>query len=182
MPKQATPLPQWQTPNIEPKRKFKFILSFGDIPAWVVKTAGRPSLTLTAGATHQFLAHEFKFPGRVQYGDIQITLVDPIDPDVASVMFKMFKDAGYVAPSEWTMDNQGWKISPSKLKSIDATKGDIAIKTIDSNGRDVEKWTLKNAWVKEVNYDDVGYDSEDLMSITVTLTFDYASHEVFSAE
>ena len=182
MGKKATPLPQWQSPNIEPKRKFKFILSFGDIPAWVVKTAGRPAVTISEGAKHNFLAHEFKFPGRVTWNNIDVTLVDPIDPDVAPIMMKIIEDAGYVVPSAWTADNEGWKKSMSKLNSVKATKGDIAIKTIDSNGRDVEKWTLHNAWVQSVKYDDVGYDSEDHMSISVTLTYDYASLESFSTE
>jgi hypothetical protein len=182
MAKQGNAIPQWLAPNIEPKRKFKFILSFGDIPAWVVKTAGRPNITVSAGATHHFMAHQFKFPGRIEYNDIQIALVDPIEPDIASVMFQMIKDAGYVLPSDWNQGNEGWKKSFSKLNSVNATKGDISIKTIDAAGRDVEKWTLHNAWVKEVNFDDVGYDSEDLMSITVTLTYDYAKHELFSNE
>ena len=182
MGKKATPLPQWQSPNIEPKRKFKFLLTFGDIPAWVVKTAERPTVTVSDGAKHNFLAHEFKFPGRVSWNDIDITLVDPIDPDVAPVLFKIIEDAGYAVPSSWTSDNQGWKLSMSKLNSINATKGDIAIKTIDSAGRDVEKWTLHNAWVKSINYDDVGYDSEELMSITVSLAYDYASLQTFSTE
>ena len=175
-----TSIPQWQSPNIEPKRKFKFILTFGDIPAWVVKTATRPSISVSEGGTHQYLSHQFKFPGRVTYDDITINLVDPIDPDVASIMFQIIQDSGYVLPSDWTNDNSGWKTSISKSKSIAATKGQIAIKTIDAAGNDVEKWTLHNAWVKNVNYDDVGYDSEDLMSISVTLSYDFASHEVFS--
>tara|TARA_B100001123_G_C15038585_1_gene918502 strand:- start:319 stop:867 length:549 start_codon:yes stop_codon:yes gene_type:complete len=182
MPKQPTAIPQWQSPNIEPKRKFKFILTFGDIPAWVVKTAGRPNITITDGARHHFMSHEFKFPGRVQYNDIEISLVDPIDPDVASVMFKIIQDAGYVIPTNWNQDNQGWKVSMSKMNSIAATKGDIAIKTIDAAGNDIEKFTLHNAWVKAVNYDDVGYDSEELMSISVTLAYDYANHELFGNE
>ena len=175
-----TSIPQWQSPNIEPKRKFKFILTFGDIPAWVVKTSGRPQISVSAGATHNYLSHEFKFPGRVTYDDISISLVDPIDPDVASLMFQIIKDSGYVLPSDWTNDNSGWKTSISKKKSIAATKGQIAIKTIDAAGNDVEKWTLHNAWVKNVNYDDVAYDSEELMTLSVTLSYDFASHEVFS--
>ena len=105
MPKQPTVLPQWQSPNIEPKRKYKFILTFGDVPAWVIKSATRPDITVSAGATHNYLSHQFKFPGRVTYNDITITLVDTIDPDVASIMFKIIQDAGYVLPSQWTLQN-----------------------------------------------------------------------------
>ena len=180
MPKQPTVLPQWQSPNIEPKRKYKFILTFGDVPAWVIKSATRPDITVSAGATHNYLSHQFKFPGRVTYNDITITLVDTIDPDVASIMFKIIQDAGYVLPSQWTLQNEGWKRSLSKANSIAATKGNIAIKTIDSNGNDVEKWTLHNAWVKGINYDYIDYGSEELMTITVTLSYDYAEQELMA--
>ena len=44
--KKANPLPPWASVNIEPKRKFKFQLAFGDVPAWVVKTAARPSMAI----------------------------------------------------------------------------------------------------------------------------------------
>jgi len=180
MGKKATPLPQWQSPNIEPKRKFKFLLTFGDIPAWVIKTAGRPSVSVSEGGKHHFLSHEFKFPGRVTWNTIDVTLVDPIDPDVAPVLFKIIEDAGYVLPSNWNEDNEGWKTSMSKLNSIGALKGNVAIKTLDSNGKEVEKWTLHNAWVKDVDYSDVSYEDEGLMEIKVTFVFDYADLETFT--
>ena len=178
----VTSLPPWQSAGIEPKRKYKYILNLGDIPAWVIKTSGRPNVNISEGAKHNFMAYEFKYPGKVTWDNVEITLVDPIDPDVASIMFKIIQDAGYRIPRDWTAENAGWKISMSKLNSINATKGDIAIKTVDSNGNDVEKFTLRNAWVKSINYDDVSYDSEELMSISVTLAYDYAVHELFDNE
>ena len=39
----ASPIPPWASVKIEPKRAFKFILTLGDIPAWVVQDADRPS-------------------------------------------------------------------------------------------------------------------------------------------
>ena len=69
---QATNLPPWQSAGIEPKRKFKFILILGDVPAWVVKTAGRPNINVSEGGKHNFLGHEFKFPGRVTWDNIEV--------------------------------------------------------------------------------------------------------------
>ena len=57
----ATPIPPWASVNIEPKRAFKFILTLGDIPAWVVKDAARPSPSFSGDVTHDFLGHQFRF-------------------------------------------------------------------------------------------------------------------------
>lgn len=180
----SQPLPPWASMKVEPKRKYKFYLVMEGVPAWVIKTAGRPNVEISTGATHQFLAHTFKFPGRVQWNDIDITLVDPIDPDVAGSVLEIIENAGYVLPSDWTMENAGWKKSLSKKKfgSGPNALGDIAIQTLDSDGTKVEEWRLKNAWVKSINYDDLDYTSEDLMTITISLVYDYATLDVFPQE
>ena len=98
---QASTLPPWQSSGIEPKRKFKFIPILGDVPAWVIKTAGRPDVTVSEGAKHNFMGHEFKFPGRVTWGNIDVTLVDPIDFDASRRLLNIIRDAGYYSPSTW---------------------------------------------------------------------------------
>jgi len=172
-----TLIPQWQTANIEPKRKFKFLLVFGDVPAWVVKSAGRPNVSVSEGAKHQFLSHEFKFPGRVTWNDIDITLVDPIDPVMSLPMFQIIENAGYKIPSGWNNNNQDWRKSLSK-KTFSKNLGNIQIKVIDSEGKEVEIWTLHQAWVKSIDYSDVDYSSEDLMEIKVSLSYDWASIDI----
>ena len=180
--KQPDNIPKWQSMNIEPKRKFKFILRFGGIPAWVIKTAGRPQVTVTEGAKHNFLAHEFKFPGRVQWNDIDITLVDPINPEIASTLFNVIEEAGYALPSDWNGQNELWRLSLSKRKFASSALTDVTIQTINSDGKKVEEWRLYNAWIKNINYDDVTYDSEELMSISVGLKYDWAKLETFVTE
>jgi hypothetical protein len=59
----ATAIPVWANPLTEPKRKFKFILNLAGIPAYVVKTTDRPSVTV-GEAQHEFLVHNFFFPDR----------------------------------------------------------------------------------------------------------------------
>ena len=179
MPKQPNSLPKWQGPNIEPKRKYKFLLTFGDIPAWVVKTAGRPKINVSEGAKHNFLSHEFKFPGRVTWDDLEISLVDPIDPAISSRFLEIIRDAGYRDPSTWNSENELWKESLSKRKFANNNLGEVSVKTIDSAGKTVESWTLHNAWVKSVAYSDAAYDSEEIMDIRINLSFDYATLQTF---
>ena len=101
-------------------------------------------------------------------------LVDPIDPVMSLPMFQIIEDAGYKIPSGWNDQNQDWRKSLSK-KSFSNKLGNIQIKVIDSEGKEVEIWTLHQSWVKTIDYSDVDYASEDLMEIKVTLSYDWAS-------
>jgi len=178
----TTPIPPWASSKIEPKRQFKFILTIGDIPAWVVTDAKRPGFTVSSGGKHDFLGHNFKYPGRVTWGNFTCKLVEPIDPDVSSVVLDAVKKAGYVLPSEWTADNEGWRKTFSKNKFINGNLGDIACKLLDSNGQVVEKWTLRNAWISNVDYGALNYSSDALTSISLTFEYDFANLEIFAQE
>ena len=75
----------WGQANSEPKRQFRFELSFtsrngnnpGDIPVWAVKTATKPVAEVST-IPHQYIDHTFNFPGRVTWQPITVTLVDPV--------------------------------------------------------------------------------------------------------
>lgn len=175
---QPTNLPPWQTAGLEPKRKFKYILLLGDLPAWIIKTAGRPKLTVSEGAKHNFIAHEFKFPGRVTWENITVTLVDPIDFDAASGMLAIIQKAGYKAPSTWSAANTNYKLSPSKKNFVNNNLGTVRVQVLNGDGETAETWTLNNTWVSKVEWDDLDYSSEDLLGISLTLVYDWADLEV----
>jgi len=181
------PLPPWASATIEPKRSFKFVLSIGGVPAWVVKDAARPEITVGAEATHRFISHQFKFPGRVSWGDVAVTLVDPIDYEIGSMLFDIVKDAGYDLPNNWTEENEGWKRSLSKKRfmgfetggnPIENKLGEVSIKTLDTDGKEVETWTLKNTWVKKIAYGKFDYGTDALVNIAVTFAYDYATQKL----
>ena len=70
----------------DPKRKFRFIVSFNGIQAaqggallWYAKTAAKPSFKVET-TEHTYLNHKFHYPGSISWEEISITLVDPVDP------------------------------------------------------------------------------------------------------
>ena len=175
---QATNLPPWQSAGIEPKRKFKFILILGDVPAWVVKTAGRPNINVSEGGKHNFLGHEFKFPGRVTWDNIEVSLVDPIDFDASRRLLNIIKDAGYYSPSSWAGDNENHRKSISKRNFVQGNLGTIQVQALNAEGVVAETWTLNNAWISKVSHDDLDYGSEDLLNISLTIVYDWADLEI----
>ena len=89
----GNPLPPWGAPSIEPKRKFKYQMTIGGIPAWSIITSSRPKYSISSTTKHNYLGHEFKFPGRVTYEDITVTLVDMINVDVAGQLLKVIESS-----------------------------------------------------------------------------------------
>ena len=72
----------WSSANVEPKRKFKFLVRFNptdtelDIPSFVVKKVDKPGFTITE-TKHTFLGHNFFFPGKLEWKEISMSIVDP---------------------------------------------------------------------------------------------------------
>ena len=177
----ATAIPVWANPLTEPKRKFKFILNIAGIPAYVVKTTDRPSVTV-GEATHEFLVHNFYFPGRVTWNEINISLVDPIDPDVSKRLLDLVKNAGYVFPSDFSgspSDPNFLRKSLGKSNFIDQL-GQVTIDTLNTAGETIETWRLNNVWVKSVTYNQMSYSDKGLIELNLGIRYDWAELESFS--
>jgi len=160
----------------DPKRQFRFYVEFQGISApqggatlWYAKTASKPSFTVE-NIQHNYLNHVFKYPGKVTWQDISITLVDPVDPDMAATLSDILVQSGYSPPTDSTTDSMG---TISKAKAAGAL-GTVIITQIDSNGNELEKWTLWNSFITEVKYGDLAYGTDDLTDLTVGIAYDWA--------
>ena len=84
-----------------PKRNFRFLVNIGDanaLPVWIAKSTQLPNFSVGEAKVH-FVNHEFKYPGKVTYQDLQITLIEAVDPNTSFKLLKMFSDSGYANPS-----------------------------------------------------------------------------------
>jgi len=160
----------------DPKRQFRFYVEFQGISApqggatlWYAKTASKPSFTVE-NIQHNYLNHVFKYPGKVTWQDISITLVDPVDPDMAATLSDILVQSGYSPPTDSTTDSMG---TISKAKAAGAL-GTVIITQIDSNGNELEKWTLWNSFITEVKYGDLAYGTDELTDLTVGIAYDWA--------
>lgn len=164
----------WVEQSIEPKRKFRWLLSVGptDIPAWIIKKVTKPTFTISE-VKHSFINHSFYYPGRVEYNEIEFTLVDPVTPDAAAALITLITEAGYTLPKSELEAQQ----TITKAEAVDALSH-CYIRQIDHEGTPNEEWTLTNAWVKEVNFGDLDYESDDINEITVKMRYDFAEKTV----
>ena len=162
---------QYNAQSKDPKRGFRFKITFqglngGDI-VWFAKQVGKPSFTITE-SSHSYLNHNFYFPGRVEWDTLSMTLVDPVSPGAVAQTNAMVVASGYQIPG-----SPADLITMSKGKSV-ASIGYIIIEQIDAESRVAESWTLKNPFIKSVNFGELAYENDDLTEIEIELRYDWA--------
>jgi hypothetical protein len=164
----------------DPKRSFRFTVQFmgindpnGNGPVlWYAKTVQKPSFSIST-AEHKYLNHTFQYPGSVTWNEIAVTLVDPVDPDMAATLSDIVVQSGYSPPTNATNEQMG---TMSKAKAAGAL-GAVVITQIDSDGKPLETWTLWNGFITEVKYGDMSYGEDELTEMSVTLKYDWARVE-----
>jgi hypothetical protein len=162
----------------DPKRNHRFIIEFsginavpGGAVAWYAKTAAKPSFTI-AETEHKYLNHTFYYPGGVTWNPITITMVDPVEPDLAATFSDIIVQGGYSPPTDTTTLG-----TISKAKAASAL-GAVTVTQIDSEGRPLETWTLWNPFIQDIKYgDSLDYSSAELTEVSVTLRYDWARIE-----
>jgi hypothetical protein len=174
----------WVDQVLEPKRAFRFIVRFNGMPdaaTWYATKASKPQ-TEVSETEHKYLNHNFYFPGRTTWSTVSITLVDPATPDAIGSLHQMLVEAGYIVPSNPTVLQSISKdraVAQAGSPNTPGIGGDIEILQLDADGNTdeanvLEKWTLRNAWVKSIKPSELSYDSEELSTIEVEIRYDWA--------
>lgn len=158
----------WSDISTEPKRQFNWLLFMGGIPQWIAKTAKKPQFTVNK-AEHWYVNHKFNFPGRVEWAPINITLVDPVDPDASATILNILRAAGYTYPR-----NPNDTTTISRAKAISALGRVSLVQIGHDNNVFTEEWKFVNAWVSDCDFGELSYESDDLTELTVELTYDFA--------
>lgn len=176
----------WSVPELEPKRQFQFLFTIpaitgeDNIETYLVKSVSKPSVTIGTGTNINYLQHTFKYPGRLTWGDIDVTLLDTIRvDDTSSRLSRIIRKSGYVIPdtatnAEYSFSKKGATNALNKPRITQIDAGDPA-KGIAP--KPVEEWTLWNAWVKTVNFGGgLDYSNDSIVNVTLGITYDWAEY------
>jgi len=175
----------WSQASLEPKRQFRFVLQLGAFEQYVITKVNRPSFEI-GESEHNYINHKFYYPGRVTWNDVSFTLVDAVNPDTTGILMKMLMASGYRFPTNKTTTR-----TISKAEAVGAI-GTVAIQMLGSakpgasgDGKDheslvLETWTLHNPWVKSVTMGDLDYSTDDILTMDVSLKYDWASLDLGS--
>ena len=85
---------------------------------------------------------------------------------------------GIPLPAEAAQDRERNLRAAAELKKRGLSPvedNDLIIQQIKDDGKVLRTWTLVNSFVSSVNYGDLDYSSDDLVSIEIVVTYDYAT-------
>lgn len=143
----------------EPKLKNRFIMEIDGIPAYMIKTAGRPQISFEEVPLEHMNVKRY-VKGKGEWQEIEITLYDPIVPSAAQAVMEWVR-----LSHESVTGRDGYS---------DFYKKEVKLNVLGPVGDKVEEWTLKGAWIKTANFGDLDFASSDPADISVTLRYDYA--------
>ena len=162
----------------DPKRNFRFKVEIGGFAnsddgdnqstVWWAKKVQKPNWT-TAESKHVFMGHTFYWPGKTEWQEITLTLVDPVSPNAMGILGDIVEKSGYDIP----VKSEPFK-TQSKSKSA-VNLGPVVITQINANDEAVEKWTLHNPFIKKVSFSDLDYENDDLTTIDLGIRYDWAT-------
>lgn len=171
----------WNQASVEPKRQFRWLLYIAGMPQWIVKDVKKPSFNVT-NTSHDFLNYKFHYPGRVDWQDISVTVVDPVQPDSAASLVAILEQSGYVVPDEYTSQASEPR-TISKKAMVDSLGGQIQLVMFGANTgaqteNVLEKWTLNNPIITSVDFGQLSYSNDELVNISIGLKYDWANLEL----
>mgnify|MGYP003154397079 FL=1 len=168
----------WKENTVEPKRLFRFKVNLGQEGAmWWAKNVKIPTFSSTP-VEHQYLDNVYKFPGKVRWQDVTLTMVDPSGPDSVQQVMRLLEQSGYKVNESPGAESTYETISKKKAANESIDTFEISI--INAEGKIIETWTLNNPFVTEADLGTFNYDSDDLREISLTIAYDWATCEIKS--
>jgi len=184
----------WTEANLEPKRKFRYLISFSNPEltgfTFLAQTCDRPGIKVGA-SEHKYFDKTYYHPGKVTWEpnplgiklvDIQKTGGNVNGIDTNGALLTVFANSGL----------SGFIADSGEVQTIgkeQATRslGDMHIRVLSSlttgipgeaisavpNGI-VEEWVLKNGWLESFKPEGLDYTSEDILTVTIQVRYDWA--------
>ena len=143
----------------EPKLKNRFVMSIDGIPAYLIKTANRPSISFEEVELNHMNVKRF-VKGKGTWETIEITMYDPVVPSAAQAAMEWIR-----LSHESVTGRDGYS---------DFYKKDVDFQVLGPVGDVVEQWKLKGTWIQSANFNDLDFASSDPVDISLTLRYDYA--------
>ena len=143
----------------EPKVANRFIMYVDGIPSYTIKQIAAVSVDMGEIVLNHINVYR-KIKGKAKWGDMQMTLFDPITPSGAQAVMEWVR-----LHHESVTGRDGYS---------DFYKKDVTINVLGPVGDIVSEWVIKGAFVKSANFGDYSWDDEAAaQEITVNLGMDY---------
>ena len=177
----------WSQAALEPKRVFRFVLQLGPFEQYLITKVNRPSFEV-GESEHNYINHKFYYPGRVTWNDVTFSMVDAVNPDSTGILMKMLMASGYRFPNFSSTTRTISKaeavgaVSTCVIQVLGTGAPDLLEGQQGAQAEVLESWTLKNPWVKSVSMGELDYSTDDILSMDITLKYDWATLSLGSAQ
>jgi hypothetical protein len=171
------------SPDISQKHKWKvefkgeLLKGQGDNKVFFAKSVDKPSYTVKTTSYKYLYSHEFKFPTRISWNPIRLSLYDVIEKGVATNVHSMLTGFGYKPP--YSEDTGNEIVSTYHFKDRYKLTGLNIIQLGSGSGDKTEPkqeiWSLKNALITDIKYDTLDYSSDAPVVIEMTIAYDWAT-------
>lgn len=142
----------------EPKVQNRFIMQLDGVPSFIMKKVSRPQIDCgEVVLDHINLVRKLK--GKCKWGDITMTLYDPIVPSGAQSVMEWVRTS-----HESVTGRDGY---------ADFYKKDFDIFVLGPVGDKIENWKVKGAYIKSAQFGDLDWATETQVEIQLTLALDY---------
>jgi hypothetical protein len=143
----------------EPKVANRFIMYVDGIPSYTIKQIAAVSVDMGEIVLNHINVYR-KIKGKAKWGDMQMTLFDPITPSGAQAVMEWVR-----LHHESVTGRDGYS---------DFYKKDITINVLGPVGDVVSEWIIKGAFIKSANFGEYNWDTEAAaINLQVTLGMDY---------
>lgn len=143
----------------EPKVQHRFIMYFDGIPSFMVKSVSSPNFTEDVIKLDHINTYR-KIRGKREWGEMSMTLYDPITP------------SGAQAVMDWA--RLAYESVTGRAGYSDFYKKDVTLNALGPVGDVVGEWIVKGAFVTNFEGGDFDWsNTSDYLEISVTLEMDY---------
>lgn len=143
--------------DFEPKRENRFFAEFANelgIEVWKVRSFKRPVMNINS-IEIPFVNETNYVAGRYKWEQMDITFIDPIGPSTSNQLMEWVR-----LHAESLTGRMGYAAGYKK---------NILLKALDPTGVEIEKWTLEQCQIVNVDFGNNDYSSDELQMITVTI-------------
>tara|TARA_R110002012_G_scaffold320884_1_gene546357 strand:+ start:358 stop:894 length:537 start_codon:yes stop_codon:yes gene_type:complete len=174
----------WSNKDASPARKYRFkVGTTQNINWWYANSVTLPSFEINTNE-YQLLNQKFKYPGVPTWNDVTISIVDvasaveEVKKVLVSKDFNFLQEEGILKIESVTKKKTTPAAAGVAATTTAAAKvSNFVIEQMKDDGTTLRTWTLVNSFIKSVNYGDLDYSSDDLVSIEITVAYDYATTE-----
>ena len=143
----------------EPKRQHHFILQVNDIPSYLVKASGKPTIANGEVALDMINIKRY-VKGKSEWSTITMTLYDAIVP------------SGAQAVMEWVRLHHESATGRDGYSSF--YKKQIQLHQLSPLGEVIEEWTLNGAFITDAAFGTYDWGSDAVQEIELTIRYDWA--------